>query len=75
MAAGIQAKGETLGAGAPAALFQTRIAGGGTGFGTVNREQYAVAPDGRFLMNVVVEEGSATPITIVTNWPAVLKKP
>ena len=74
MAAGIQAKGETLGAGAPAALFQTRIAGGGTGFGTVNREQYAVAPDGRFLMNLVVEEASAPPVTLILNWAGASKK-
>ena len=44
MAAGIQARGETLEAGAPAALFPTRIAGGGTGLGGFAREQYAVAP-------------------------------
>jgi hypothetical protein len=74
MAAGIQAKGETLEAGASAALFQTRILGGRTGLGLNNREQYAVASDGRFLMNVTAEESSATPITIVTNWPASLKK-
>ena len=72
MAAGIQAKGETSEAGAPAALFQTRIVGGGTGFGGIPKAQYAVAPDGRFLMNV--EEAAANPITIVTNWPALLRK-
>ena len=74
MAAGIKAKGEALEAGAPAALFQTRIVGGGTGANGLNREQYAVAPDGRFLMNVVAEEASATPITLILNWPASLKK-
>ena len=55
MAATIQAKGETVEVGAPAALFQTRIAGGGTGLGVVVREQYAVEPDGRFLMNVTAQ--------------------
>ena len=73
MAAGIQAKGETLEAGDPAALFQTRIVGGGTGLGGISLEQYTVAPDGRFLINVTAEEASA-PITIVTNWTAGLKK-
>ena len=74
MAAGIQAKGETIEAGTPAALFQTRIAGGGTGIGFGTKQQYSVAPDGRFLMNVVAEEASATPITLILNWPAALKK-
>ena len=74
MAVGIQAKGETLEAGAPAALFQTRILGGGSVLGAANREQYAVASDGRFLMNVVAGEASAAPITLILNWPASLKK-
>ena len=75
MAAPIQAAGETLEAGTPAALFQTRIVGGGTGMGPGTSEQYAVAPDGqRFLINVTAEEASASPITIVLNWTASLKK-
>ncbi len=36
---------------------------------------YAVTRDGqRFLMNVVVDEASPSPIVVVENWPAVLKK-
>ena len=31
-------------------------------------QQYAVAPDGRFLINVTVEEATASPITVVLNW-------
>jgi hypothetical protein len=38
------------------------------------KQQYAVAPDGRFLMNVTVGEAAAAPITIVLNWEAGLKK-
>ena len=39
------------------------------------KQQYAVAPDGqRFLINVTVDESTASPITIVTNWTAGLKK-
>lgn len=34
----------------------------------------AVAPDGRFLMNVAVEGATQPPITIVLNWDAGLKK-
>ena len=32
------------------------------------RQQCDVAPDGRFLINVSVEEGTAAPITVITNW-------
>lgn len=36
---------------------------------------YAVSRDGqRFLMNVPPEAGDLTPITVVINWTAVLKK-
>ena len=41
---------------------------------TRSRPQYAVSPDGRFLMNVNVDEGTASPITIVMNWDAALRK-
>ena len=71
----IRTDGQTLEAGAAAALFQTRIVGGGTGLAGANTEQYAVAPDGqRFLINVTTEEDSVSPITVVTNWTASLKK-
>ena len=39
-----------------------------------SRPQYAVAPDGRFLMNVVVEAPTVPPIAVVLNWGAGLKK-
>jgi Tol biopolymer transport system component len=52
---------------APTRLFQTRIS-----FGAVpgaNRQQYAVAPDGkRFLVTVGSIPESAPPITVVLNW-------
>jgi len=50
------------------ALFQTRILGGGTNIDL--GQQYDVAPDGRLLMNVVVEEAAAAPITVILNWAA-----
>ena len=64
-------------AGVPVALFPTRLASGANiavaGFNA--RAQYAVAPDGRFLMNVSVDEAApAPPITIVQHWDAALKK-
>ena len=38
------------------------------------RQQYDVAPDGRFLINVRVEEANAAPITVITNWHPEAKK-
>jgi Tol biopolymer transport system component len=38
------------------------------------KELYYVAPDGRFLMNVFADEAIASPITVVLNWDAGLKK-
>ena len=60
----------------PVALFPTRLASGANVFaaGALSRAQYAVAPDGRFLMNVSVDEAVTSPITIVQNWTAGLKK-
>ena len=65
-----------LEAGAPVALFPTRLANGvniaTAGFQA--RAQYAVAPDGRFLMNVTAADAVTSPITVVLNWTAGLKK-
>jgi hypothetical protein len=66
MAAPIASSGTALQPGLPTALFQPRIAGGGTRV-SGTRQQYDVAPDGRFLINTVVESGVA-PITIIQNW-------
>jgi hypothetical protein len=54
----------TVQSGTPVALFQTRIAFGAT----VNRQQYDVAPDGRFLINQTAGDATAAPITILQNW-------
>jgi len=36
---------------------------------------YDVSADGqRFLVNTLVEESTSAPITLVVNWPALLKK-
>ena len=65
-----------LDAGAPVALFPTRLATGAfivtNGFQA--RAQYAVAADGRFLMNVSADDAVTSPITIVQNWTVGLKK-
>jgi len=58
-----------LEAGAPVPLFPTRVS---PYYDTI--PQYTVAPDGRFLMNVVVEAPTVPPITVVLNWDAAFKK-
>jgi hypothetical protein len=30
--------------------------------------QYDVAPDGRFLVNIIVGDGGTVPITVIQNW-------
>jgi Tol biopolymer transport system component len=51
-------------------LFQTRLATGANVSGA--KPQYAVARDGRFLMNVRVDETRPAPLTIVLNGMAAL---
>jgi hypothetical protein len=63
MTARITIQGGVLVPGQPVALFQTRIAFGGTYTG---RAQYAVAADGRFLINTILD--AASPITLLQNW-------
>ena len=58
---------------APVSLFEPHLLSGplpALGYGA----QWDVAADGRFLMNVLVEETSASAINVVVNWPALLKK-
>ena len=65
----------TMNPDAPVALFRTRLASGANvSLGWFSRQQYAVAADGRFLMNVSVEDATSAPITIVQNWALALKK-
>jgi hypothetical protein len=65
-----------LEAGPPVPLFSTRLAIGGNiaTAGFLARAQYAVAPDGRFLMLVAADDAVASPITVVLNWTVGLKK-
>jgi serine/threonine protein kinase/Tol biopolymer transport system component len=60
----------------PVALFPTRLATGGNipTAGAQARAQYAVAPDGRFLLNMASDNRVTAPITIVHNWTAGLTK-
>jgi hypothetical protein len=65
MAAPFTVSGTTIEPGAPAALFPTRVYGGGADTG--QGRQYDVARDGRFLINTVLDT-AASPITILQNW-------
>ncbi len=62
--------------GASEALFATHLTvGAGISLtGYQSPALYAVAADGRFLMNVTVETDRTAPITIVQNWDIALKK-
>jgi Tol biopolymer transport system component len=63
-----------LNLGPPTALFQTRLpTGSNIAVGLGSKPQYAVAPDGRFLMSVTADD-TASPISIVLNWATLLKK-
>jgi hypothetical protein len=65
-----------LEASAPVALFSSRLATGGniSSAGFQARPQYAVAAVGRFLMNVPADDAGTSPITVVLNWDAALKR-
>ena len=61
--------GTTAEVGTPKALFSTQV----VRYEAPNR--YAVSGDGqRFLVNSAVEQTNPTPITVVLNWTALLKK-
>jgi serine/threonine protein kinase len=70
MGAGLALENGALAVKEPVPLFQTHLASGINVLG--NKAQYAVARDGRFLLNSAVESPS-TPITVAVNWttPAV----
>jgi eukaryotic-like serine/threonine-protein kinase len=65
MAAPIAVTGPTVVPGTPVTLFQTHVTGGGIDSG--QGRQYDVAPDGRFMINRVLDSADA-PITLIQNW-------
>ena len=71
MAAPIATTAAAVVPGVPVALFPTRVWGGG--IDAQQARQYDVAPDGRFLINTVVESAAA-PITLVQHWNPDAKK-
>lgn len=70
------ADGLSLAPGASAALFPAHLASGtGVTAGTYSeRPQYAVAPDGRFLVNLALDAEASPPIAIILNWDGLFRK-
>ena len=62
MAAAIEIKGESLTSGQPVALFTTNVVD------SIPRPQYDVARDGRFLIDVELNDATTPPITLLQNW-------
>jgi hypothetical protein len=73
MAVAVRSDAAGVRPGARTALFPMPGVGGARTYLRF-RQQYDVAPDGRFLINVPVAEGASSPITIVQNWAAGLRK-
>ena len=70
MAVDVNTTAATLEAGIPKPLFQTQLDSTYRG-----RNFYVVSPDGqRFLLLEPVNDAASPPITVVVNWPALLKK-
>ena len=68
MAVDVNQNGSSLQLGAPRALFKAATVSGPSG-------PYAVSPDGKkFVMNTVLPQSIAEPITLITNWPVELKQ-
>ena len=68
MAAEVKADGPRFEVGAIHRLFESRV--------SLGNEVYDVSRDGQhFLMNIVDEDPATDAITVVVNWPALVKKP
>jgi Tol biopolymer transport system component len=61
----LKVSGGKLEAGTPVPLFDVNPSGYGP---------YDVAADGRFVISQLLDESTSSPITVVLNWPASLKK-
>ena len=66
MAVPIRRAGTEIEIGNPARLFQTRALQGNL--------EYDIAPDGRFLLNVPVDQHPGNSLAVIVNWSALLKK-
>ena len=61
------ADGSGVSVGTPVELFESRIYRGGTQM-SLYKFQYAVAPDGRFLINEAVADDVSSPLIVALNW-------
>jgi Tol biopolymer transport system component len=69
MAVAVELGAASFKLGKPIPLFQTRLESG------VGIRQYDVSADGqRFLLGQPLEESASVPLTVIVNWPALLKK-
>jgi serine/threonine protein kinase/Tol biopolymer transport system component len=59
--------GEKFEAGSPRMLFETRI-------GNALGNRFDVSKEGRFLIPTETEQANDSPLTLIVNWPALLKK-
>jgi Tol biopolymer transport system component len=71
MAVSISPSAAAVEAGLPVPLFPSRLPGGGSA--NFFKHQFAVSPDGRFLLNQSIEESSTLPITVIVNWDSGLR--
>jgi len=73
MSVAVHSTDSSLEVGRPVRLFETRLST--VPNANYTRNQYDVAPDGqRFLINEPSGDASASPITVVVNWPAAVKR-
>ena len=69
MAASVNVRHDVVEVGAPSPLFRPKVRS------TLLRNYYDVAPNGdRFLINSPLQDEATTPITVVLNWTATLRK-
>jgi hypothetical protein len=75
MAAAVNGQGSAFEVGDVRPLFDTRGIINDSGSRSTIRSMYDVLPDGqRFLVNSLAQQPTSAPITLVVNWPALLKK-
>jgi Tol biopolymer transport system component len=67
MAAAVNGQGDRFETGEVRPLFAPRLRRG-------RRSPYDVSPDGRFLINTVVERGASSSLEVILNWTAALKR-
>jgi Tol biopolymer transport system component len=59
----------------PVPLFETHtVTPVGSSMGLIDSNQYDVAPDGRRFLVSTLPSGSTKPITVLSNWPATLRR-